>query len=62
MDYSQRSLRAKMRSADRLGARWALLFDPDEARRRVARMRDLVTGEQIEVPWSELAERLAAPA
>jgi histidyl-tRNA synthetase len=59
VDYSPRKVRAKMTSADKLGARWAVLFDADEARRRVARLRDMVTGEQVEVPWSELPERLA---
>jgi histidyl-tRNA synthetase len=59
VDYSHRSLRAKMGSADKLGVRWAILFGPDEAKRGVARLRDMATGEQVEVPWSELAERLA---
>jgi histidyl-tRNA synthetase len=58
-DYSQRSLRAKMRSADKLGARWAVFVDPSDAERRVARLKDLTSGEQVEVPWDQLAERLA---
>ncbi|HLZ96255.1 MAG TPA: histidine--tRNA ligase [Candidatus Dormibacteraeota bacterium] len=59
VDYSHRSLRAKMGSADKLGVRWAILFGPDEAKRGVVRLRDMVSGEQVEVPWSEMAERLA---
>jgi len=59
VDYSHRSLRAKMGSADKLGVRWAILFGPDEAKRSVARLRDMASGEQVEVPWSEMAERLA---
>jgi histidyl-tRNA synthetase len=58
-DYSLRSLRAKMRSADKLGARWAVFVDASEAQRRVARLKDLASGEQVEVPWDQLAERLA---
>ena len=58
VDYSHRSLRAKMGSADKAGARWALMFNADEARRRAARLRDMASGEQREVRWEELAERL----
>jgi histidyl-tRNA synthetase len=58
VDYEPRSLKAKMRAANRLGARWALLFDADDARRQVVKLRDMATGEQQEVPWSALAERL----
>ena len=41
VDYESRSLRTKMGAADKLGARWAVLFDADEAKRRVARLRDM---------------------
>jgi len=59
VDYSQRSLRAKMGSADKLGARWAILFDGEDAKRRAARLRDLASGEQIEIRWEELPDRLS---
>jgi histidyl-tRNA synthetase len=58
VDYEARSLRAKMSSADKLGARWAVLFDADEAGRRAARLRDLASGEQVEVSWEEIPDRL----
>jgi len=59
VDYEPRSLRAKMRGADKLGARWALLLSADDAKRKVAQLRDMVSGEQAEVPWAELPDRLA---
>jgi len=59
VDFEPRSLRAKMRAADKLGARWALLLGVEDAKRRVVQLRDMTTGEQAEVEWSELAERLA---
>jgi len=59
VDYEPRSLRTKMGAADKLGAQWAVLFDADEAKRRAARLRDMRTGEQREVSWSELPELLA---
>jgi histidyl-tRNA synthetase len=54
-DFSQRSLRAKMRAAGRSGARWAAIFNEDEAGRRVVQLRDMASGEQEEVAWDELA-------
>ncbi len=59
VDYSRRSLRAKMRAADRSGARRAAIMNADEAGRRVVQLRDLVSGEQREVSWDELPEALA---
>jgi histidyl-tRNA synthetase len=59
VDYSRRSLRAKMRAADRTGARWAAIMNAEEAERRVVQLRDLVSGDQHEVAWDALAEELA---
>jgi histidyl-tRNA synthetase len=59
-DYSARSLRAKMRAAGKAGYRWVALLDEGEAARRVVQLRDMVTGEQREVGWDELPERLVA--
>ena len=59
VDYEPRSLRTKMSAADKVGARWAVLFDADEAKRRAARLKDMSTGEQREVSWAELPEVLA---
>ena len=59
VDYDPRSLRAKMRSANKLGARWVVLLGEAEARRHVAQLKDMASGEQVEIPWKELAETLA---
>src|SRR6266849_5407682 len=59
VDYEPRSLRAKMRAADKVYARWAVLFNADDAKRRVVQLRDMRTGEQSEVLWSALPELLA---
>jgi histidyl-tRNA synthetase len=58
VDFSQRSLRAKMRGAGRAGHRWVALLDQEQAQRRVAQLRDMVSGEQQEVAWEDLASRL----
>ena len=59
VDYEPKSLRAKMRSANKLGARWVVLIGAAEAQRHVAQLKDMASGEQVEVPWKELAESLA---
>ena len=59
VDYSARSLGAKMRAADRSGARWAAIMNADEAARHVVQLRDLASGEQRELGWDRLPEALA---
>ncbi len=59
VDYEAKSLRAKMKSANRLGAKWVVLLTPDEAKRRVAQIRDMTSGLQEELAWTELPTRLA---
>ena len=59
VDYSGRSLKAKMRTANRLGARWVVIANAEEAARRVVQLKDMATSEQEEVAWSRLPERLA---
>src|SRR6267143_199171 len=58
VDYEERSLAAKMRSADKLGARWVVLVSAEEAPRRIARLRDMASGAQSEVAWDELPDKL----
>jgi histidyl-tRNA synthetase len=59
VDYEPKSLRAKMRSANRLGARWVVLLSAEDAARRVAQLREMSTGDQEELAWVELPTRLA---
>jgi histidyl-tRNA synthetase len=58
VDYEPKSLSAKMRSASKVGARWVVLLSAEEAQRRVARLRDMASGDQAEVEWAQLPERL----
>jgi histidyl-tRNA synthetase len=60
VDYTTRSLAAKMRAADKTGARWVAIMNADEAGRRVVQLKNLVGGEQREVAWDDLAEAIAA--
>ncbi len=58
VDYEPKSLRAKMRSANKVGARWVVLLAPDDAQRRVAQLRDMQSGKQSEVSWDDLPKKL----
>ncbi|MEM7224161.1 MAG: histidine--tRNA ligase [Pseudomonadota bacterium] len=53
-------LKKRMKRANRINARLALLLGEDELARRAATLRDLDSGHQEEVPLDGLAERLAA--
>ena len=59
VDYEPKSLRAKMRSASKRGARWVVIFDAEQAARRVANLRDMSRRSQEEVEWVELPTRIA---
>jgi histidyl-tRNA synthetase len=49
----------RMKRANKIGARAAIILGEDELRRDAATLRDLDTGEQIEVPLAALKDRLA---
>jgi histidyl-tRNA synthetase len=53
-----RSLRAQMKSADRLGARFAVIIGDQEMAARLAAVRDMRTGEQADVPFTEVPDYL----
>ncbi len=49
-DYEGRSLKAQMRSANKLGARFVLLLGEDELRQGVVRLRNMATAEEKLLP------------
>jgi histidyl-tRNA synthetase len=53
-----RSLRAQMKSADRLGARYAVIVGEQELAAAKAGVRDMHSGEQTEVPFTEVPRYL----
>jgi histidyl-tRNA synthetase len=58
-DCQPRSARAGMKAANRSGARVALIIGGDEAARGVAQWKHLESGEQVELPMSEIERNLA---
>lgn len=59
VDYEPRSLRAKMRGANKVGAKWVVLLSAEDARLRKAQLKDMASGRQEALDWAELPTRLA---
>jgi len=59
MDYTGRSLKAQMKIADKLGAKYAIILGEDELARQAATVRNMASSEQRTVSLSELADTLA---
>jgi histidyl-tRNA synthetase len=59
VDYEVRSFGAKMKLAEKLGAKWVVIMRPAQAAQRIARLRELAGGAEAELPWDELPARLA---
>ena len=53
--YGGRSMKAQMKVADRARARFAVLLAPDEAKRRMVKVRDLVAGDEVDVHREQIA-------
>ncbi len=56
----ERGLKALMRRADKLKARYALIIGPDEVAHGTVQVRDLKQSSQQEAPLHEVAEHIAA--
>jgi histidyl-tRNA synthetase len=57
-DYSGKSIKAQMRAADRAGSRYAVIIGDNEIDSGSAQLKNLETGEQVEVEFGSLAEKL----
>lgn len=58
IDYEGRSLKAQMRRADKLGARYVLIIGEDEQRRGQVILRDMEEKKQEEIPLSSIFEEI----
>jgi histidyl-tRNA synthetase len=59
MTYTDQSLKAHLKHANRLGARFAALIGPAESEAGTVTLRDMTTGEQDAVPFDAVTVRLA---
>jgi hypothetical protein len=57
-DLAGRGVKGQMKQADRIGAARTVVCGDDEWARRVCLVRDMASGEQVEVPLDELVEHL----
>jgi len=55
IDYTRRSMKAQMKEADRLGARFTAVIGEDEVRAGTVTLRDMQTGDQQTLSGSEVA-------
>lgn len=60
--FGERSMKSQMRSADRSGARWAVILGEAELAQGVAALRSLTDSEQLQVPLDQAAQWLAERA
>ncbi len=58
MDYEGRSLKAQLRRADKLRARYVLILGEDELARKQATLRDMEAGTQEDIPLPSLEQLL----
>ncbi|MCH9719951.1 MAG: histidine--tRNA ligase [Actinomycetia bacterium] len=57
--YGGRGLKGAMKAADRSGASWAMIMGDDEAAAGTVQLKNLSTGEQTEVPATEVVTFLS---
>ncbi len=58
LDLKGRSLKAQMREANRQGANYTLIIGGNELEAREATVKEMESGEQVEVPFDELTDFL----
>jgi len=58
MDYVGGGIKGQMRRANKSGARWAAILGESELKAGVVGLKDLQSGEQIEMPQATLAEEV----
>jgi len=58
MDYVDRKMKAQMKSADRLGAKFVLVIGDSELEENAVNVKEMETGNQEKVPFSELVNYL----
>ncbi|GAA0334345.1 histidine--tRNA ligase [Bacillus carboniphilus] len=57
-DYLDRKMKAQMKSANRLHARFVVILGDDEIEKGVALVKNMESGDQVEVSLSELVEHI----
>jgi histidyl-tRNA synthetase len=58
VDHRGASLKSQLKRADKLGAHWVVLLGTPEMTERRAKLKDMRTSEQTEIPFDELGKTL----
>ncbi|MDO4732368.1 MAG: histidine--tRNA ligase [Bacillota bacterium] len=56
MDYADKSFKAQMKAANRLGAAMAVIIGDDEVKSGCATVKDMESGEQCSLPFTEIKQ------
>ncbi|MCK4258522.1 MAG: histidine--tRNA ligase [Halanaerobiales bacterium] len=59
VDYLGRSVKGQMKMADRLNANYSIILGDDELEKDMATIKDMISGEQIEIQLSNLVEEMS---
>lgn len=57
-DYQKRKMKGQFKAADRLNAKYVLILGEEELQKRIINVKEMATGEQIEIPISQLIENM----
>ena len=60
MDFAGRSMKAQMKQANKLGARYALILGDDEIAQGVVMLRSMADSQQEKVALAEVIEKIKA--
>ena len=55
LEYTGRSLKAQMKTANKLNARYVVILGEDEIREDTATVRDMETGDQQSIPFDRIS-------
>ena len=58
LEHTGRSLKAQMKTANKLDARYVVILGEDEIREETATIRDMETGDQRSIAFDQLVEEL----
>ncbi|MDO8307840.1 MAG: histidine--tRNA ligase [Actinomycetota bacterium] len=57
--YGDKGVKASMKAADRSGAGIVVIVGDDDVQRGVGQVKDMLSGDQVEVPWDDIAAYVA---
>lgn len=58
MDFAGRSLKAQMKQANKLGAKYAIIIGEDEVRENSVMLKNMFTSEQTKIQAAEVVKNL----